>query len=102
MSFEDDEYWEDEYDQYSLMPNTAVVQERHYAKRTEPDPVIPTRRRGDPVDELAQPRQRRAVTGGGGACDSQRPSWLDDPGFVPIDTSRPNLAGDEFEDVDFN
>jgi hypothetical protein len=67
MSFEDDEYWEDEYDQYSLMPNTAVVQERHYAKRTEPDPVIPTRRRGSgpapdgPVDELAERRQRRAT-----------------------------------------
>ena len=56
MSFEDDEYWDDEYDQYSLVPNAAVVQEKKYDRRTAPDPVIPTRRRDDdeePVDELA-------------------------------------------------
>jgi hypothetical protein len=139
MSFEDDEYWEDEYSEYSLMPNTAVVQERHFAKRTEPDPVIPTRRprsgdsrpgdpRSDdprprdprlgdprlgdsgPVDELAARRERRA-TGHGAppgpqgpqvAFDSQRPSWLNDPDFVPIDTSVPNLAGSELDGIDFN
>src|ERR1700754_4343061 len=108
MSFEDDEYWEEEYDQYSLMPNTAVVQERQYAKRTEPDPVIPTRRRpssaapGEAVDELAARRQRRSVRRPQGPFDAERPSWLNDPDFVPIDTSRPNLAGNEFDDVDFN
>jgi hypothetical protein len=99
MSFEDDEYWDDEYDQYSLVPNAAVVQEKKYDRRTAPDPVIPTRRRDDdeePVDELAARRVKRAT------FDAQRPSWLDDPDFVPIDTSRPNLAGDAYDDVDFN
>jgi hypothetical protein len=106
MSFEDDEYWEDEYSEYSIMPNSAVVQERQFQKRTAPDPVIPTRRPGDPdgpVDELAA-RRRRRNTGRQPqvAFDSQRPSWLDDPDFAPVDTSVPNLAGDEFADVDFN
>ncbi|MEU4562320.1 tetratricopeptide repeat protein [Actinoplanes sp. NPDC023936] len=93
MSFEDDEYWADEYDEYSFMPQSAVVQEKHYARRTAPDPVIPTRRtRGDGE----APATRRA------AFDERRPSWLDDPDFEPIDTSRPNLAGNDFDDVDFN
>ncbi|HEY0000496.1 MAG TPA: hypothetical protein VGB74_08580, partial [Actinoplanes sp.] len=107
MSYEDDEYWDDEYSEYSLMPNTAVVQERHFAKRTEPDPVIPTRRHRSgepgPVDELAARRQRRSTPGQPQpSFDSERPSWLDDPDFVPIDTSVPNLAGSEFDDIDFN
>src|SRR5688572_14076373 len=98
MSFEDDEYWDDEYSDHSAMTNAAVVQERNHTPRSGPDPVLPTRRPtpgASPVDELAARRQRRA-TGGGkpqAAFDSQRPSWLDDPEFVPIDTSAPNLAG---------
>ncbi|MEU4428085.1 hypothetical protein AB0F81_46310, partial [Actinoplanes sp. NPDC024001] len=96
MSYEDDEYWEDEYSEYSFMPQSAVIQERHYERRTAPDPVIPTRRRsGQDADDGAR-RPKRA------AFDSERPSWLDDPDFVPIDTSKPNLAGDDFDDVDFN
>ena len=62
MSFEDDEYWDEEYSEYSLMPKAAVAQERQYTRRTEPDRVIPTRRPGadssGPVDELAARRQR--------------------------------------------
>ncbi|MDI6100017.1 hypothetical protein QLQ12_15555 [Actinoplanes sp. NEAU-A12] len=98
MSFEDDEYWADEYDDYSFMPSSAVKQERHYTKRTAPDPVMPTRRRpaGGSPDEVAARRQKKA------AFDSERPSWLDDPDFEPIDTSVENLAGDEFDDIDFN
>ncbi|MCM4077792.1 hypothetical protein LXN57_09455, partial [Actinoplanes sp. TRM88002] len=108
MSFEDDEYWEDEYSEYSIMPQSAVVQERQYQRRDSPDPIIPTRR-GEPgsrVDELAARRQRRAHGNAGGepraAFDAARPSWLDDPDFSPVDTSQPNLAGDDFSDVDFN
>src|SRR3954447_25481395 len=77
MSFEDDEYWEDEYSEYSLMPRAAVIQEQKYERRSAPDPVIPTRRTGDddgPVDELADRRRRRAQ--GGEPFDAQRPSWL--------------------------
>ncbi|MEV0900107.1 hypothetical protein [Actinoplanes sp. NPDC049802] len=97
MSFEDDEYWEDEYSEYSFMPSSAVVQENPYTKRTVPDPVIPTRRRsGGPADDAAVQRAKRA------AFDSERPSWLDDPDFEPIDTSVDNLAGDDFDDIDFN
>ncbi|MCY1139719.1 hypothetical protein OWR29_17090 [Actinoplanes sp. Pm04-4] len=110
MSFEDDEYWEDEYSEYSIMPQSAVVQERQYERRESPDGVIPTRRGNPdgPVDELAARRQRRAHGNVGAdgrpqaAFDTQRPSWLDDPDFAPVDTSQPNLAGDDFEDVDFN
>ncbi|WP_127553258.1 hypothetical protein [Actinoplanes sp. OR16] len=90
MSYEDDEYWAEEYDEYSFMPQSAVVQERHYSRRTAPDPVIPTRRTGG--DNAHAKR----------SFDDQRPSWLDDPDFVPIDTSKPNLVGDDFADVDFN
>ena len=50
MSFEDDEYWEDEYSEYSIMPSAAVIQEKQYQKRTQPDPVIPTRRPGSPAN----------------------------------------------------
>src|SRR5690349_15041811 len=112
MSFEDDEYWDEEYSEYSIVPNAAVVQERQYQRRDTPEPVIPTRRGGpdSPVDELAARRRRRSQGNTAGepprapqvAFDSQRPSWLDDPDFVPIDTSQPNLAGDDFDDVDFN
>jgi hypothetical protein len=82
MSFEDDEYWDDEYSEYSLVPNAAVIQEKKYERRSAPDPVIPTRRRdGDddetPVDELAARRKRRAA--GSDPFGAQRPSWLDDP-----------------------
>jgi hypothetical protein len=124
MSFEDDEYWDEEYADNPAVSNAAVAQERHFARRDVPEPIIPTRRPGpervvpsrrpdpepvghDHVDELAARRQRRA--GGGArarrpqaAFDSQRPSWLDDPDFVPIDTSVPDLVGSEFADVDFN
>jgi hypothetical protein len=34
MSYEDDEYWDEEYSEYSIMPNTAVAQERQYTQRT--------------------------------------------------------------------
>jgi hypothetical protein len=103
MSFEDDEYWEDEYSEYSIMPSAAVIQEKQYTKRTMPDPVIPTRRpggSGDPVDELAERRRRRTGNRPVEVFDTDRPGWLDDPDFTPVDTSRPNLAGDE--DVDYN
>ena len=53
MSYEDDEYWDEEYSEYSIMPNTAVVQERQYSKRTAPDAVIPTRRPGN-GDEIGR------------------------------------------------
>ena len=114
MSFEDDEYWDEEYSEYSLMPKSAVAQERQYTRRTEPDRVIPTRRPGTdssgPVDELAARRQRRAAGNTVPSAprkpqkmfDSQRPDWLNDPGFSPVDTSAPNLTGDEYDDVDFN
>jgi hypothetical protein len=95
MSFEDDEYWADEYDEYSFMPSSAVKQEKHYTKRTAPDPVMPTRRRGAAPDDPGR-RPTKA------AFDSERPSWLDDPDFEPIDTSVDNLVGDDFDDVDFN
>ncbi|GAA0444635.1 hypothetical protein Aca07nite_53820 [Actinoplanes capillaceus] len=96
MSFEDDEYWEDEYSEYSFMPSSAVMQEQHYTKRTVPDPVIPTRRRAGGADEAAAQRAKRT------AFDGERPSWLNDPDFEPIDTSVDNLVGDDFDDVDFN
>ena len=113
MSFEDDEYWDEEYSEYSIVPNAAVVQERQHERRDVPDSVIPTRRGGDPdapADELAARRRRRSQGNSAGdqprrpqvAFDTQRPSWLDDPDFVPIDTSQPNLAGDDFGSVDFN
>ena len=86
MSFEDDEYWDEEYS---------------VSARTAPDPVIPTRRPvpSGPVDELAARRQRRAgatppVRRPQAAFDAERPSWLDDPGFVPIDTSAAADADD--------
>jgi tetratricopeptide (TPR) repeat protein len=110
MSFEDDEYWDEEYSDHSAKSNAAAAPERRYARRG-PESLIPTRRPEDEfdpghVDELAARRQRRA--GGSAprkpqaAFDSERPSWLDDPDFVPVDTSVPNLAGSEFADVDFN
>ncbi|HWS38610.1 MAG TPA: hypothetical protein VN408_38480 [Actinoplanes sp.] len=97
MSYEDDEYWEDEYSEYSFMPSSAVIQERHYTKREVPDAVMPTRRRADlSEDELAARRQKKA------SFDSERPSWLDEPDFVPVDTNVDNLVGDDFDDIDFN
>ncbi|MBW6435382.1 hypothetical protein KZ829_16715 [Actinoplanes hulinensis] len=96
MSFEDDEYWDDEYSEYSFMPSSAVMQEQHYTKRTVPDPVIPTRRRAGGADEVAAQQAKRT------AFDGERPSWLNDPDFEPIDTSVDNLVGDDFDDIDFN
>ncbi|WP_157411393.1 hypothetical protein [Actinoplanes rectilineatus] len=97
MSFEDDEYWEDEYSEYSFMPSSAVIQEKHYTRRTSPDPVMPTRRRDeDSAEGVAEQRSPRPL------FDAQRPSWLDEPDFVPVDTSVDNLVGDEFDDIDFN
>jgi hypothetical protein len=121
MSFEDDEYWDEEYSDHSATSPAAVVRQRQFTRRTAPDPVIPTRRGGqgprpdslryeEHVDELAARRQRR-TTGHPPTVDrhkppqvfdAQRPSWLDDPAFVPVDTSAPDLAGDDFADVDFN
>ncbi|GID62595.1 hypothetical protein Acy02nite_04760 [Actinoplanes cyaneus] len=101
MSFEDDEYWDEEYNEYSFMPKYAVAQERHFEKRTAPDPVIPTRRPAE-GDKPAARRSGRNGEKPAVAFDDKRPSWLDDPNFVPIDTSVDNLSGNYFDDVDFN
>src|SRR3954469_21638327 len=102
MSFEDDEYWDEEYSDNSTVSNAAVAQERRFVQRDVPEPIIPTRRAeplvparragAEPVtpgyvDERAARRKRRAAGGAParkptGAFDTQRPSWLDDPDFV--------------------
>ena len=94
MSFEDDAYWESEYTDRS--PAGSGV----------------SRRRAAPVDELAarrerrQGRYRRRPRRDGGVqkgFDSERPSWLDDPDFVPPDVSSPDVtAGHGSPVLDFN
>jgi tetratricopeptide (TPR) repeat protein len=73
-----------------------------FAKRPAPDPG---------VDELAARRKRRGTGRRGSAkrqrpvqegFDTERPGWLDDPDFVPIDVSAPDLAGPESAILDFN
>jgi hypothetical protein len=95
MSFEDDAYWESEYTDRSTA--RSAVSRRPDA----PD---------GPVDELAVRRKRRqgryrrpprpdgSVQKG---FDTERPGWLDDPGFVPTDVSAPD-AGHDLAVLDFN
>src|SRR3954452_9984842 len=126
MSFEDDEYWEEQYAPRrpaSYADNTAVARDRYAQRYAEPEddydepvePVLPTRRThrrpADPGDvqqgynELAVRRQRRE-SGGGRAprpgFDTQRPAWLGDPEFVPTDVSASDLAGPDSAVLDFN
>ncbi|HEU4349257.1 MAG TPA: tetratricopeptide repeat protein [Actinoplanes sp.] len=124
MSFEDDEYWDEEYADPSPA-GYAVVRDRAVPPARRPDIPVPRRpvrapawdHRPDqpaadldrepapPVDELAARRRRRSRANGrgdappGGGFDAARPGWLDDPDFQPIDTTQP-LA--ESEVVDFN
>jgi hypothetical protein len=93
MSFEDDAYWESEYT------------DRAVARKAVSRPAAP------PVDELAarrkrrKSRYRRPPRGDGGVqkgFDTERPSWLDDPDFVPTDVSGPDVAGHDSAVLDFN
>ncbi len=105
MSFEDDEYWEDQYSSgsrpVSYADNTAVARDR-YADELDLEPPPSPRRAGRPVDELAV-RRRRRNTGPSrtprGEFDSERPAWLDDPDFVPTDITQPDT---EAAVLDFN
>jgi tetratricopeptide (TPR) repeat protein len=79
MSFEDDEYWDEQYSDNSsvaYVENTAVAHDRYAARRTHADSVLPTRRPGresgrrddliEPVDSEAFVDLGLAEAGDGG------------------------------------
>jgi hypothetical protein len=103
MSFEDDAYWESEYTDRSSTRSSARSSAGSDVSRRPAGPDAP-------VDELAvrrkrrQGRYRRPPRRDGAeqkGFDTERPSWLDDPDFVPTDVSAPD-AGHDSAVLDFN
>jgi hypothetical protein len=108
MSYEDDSDCNNRYCATSPIALADVTAKARERRPGQPSATLRTRRAGSgqqPSRHLAMRRTRRRTGVESPVLqrgfDSVRPAWLDNPDFVPVDTSEPDLAGPDNPVLDY-